>query len=432
MKERFIAIYKNATYRTVATYVFVLFFSRGVSFLLLPLFTNPRFLTPADNGMLSIFSSNMILLTPFISLGLVQSSSRDFFAKNEEQFKKSFTQNLVIAFGMMLLMIGLLLIFKDYFNHKLHISGSLIFIIPLLIYLTLFNDMFLTILRNKNEVKLFSITNMAKTILEYGASVVLVVLVLAGWYGRVGGIIIAAVAINLVSLYYLWKKQYLKLDLNVKHIIEELKFSVPIILFQLCVFMLGLSNKAFLSLFKIDTAEIGIYAIATIFGAMVGGFSYGASYYTQPQLYKAFKQEGVSYQVFKPHLIRFIKLLSFITVGCVITVLVLYYFFINKLYIKGMGYFFVGAAASYLWAINNFYFQVLIYSKWNRKMLYLTLCSLLLSFSIRYTLVKYWGIWGDAWSTLLCTLVFSGLIFIFLNKFIGSKNGNRTAEIPGI
>ncbi len=122
MKERFIAIYKNATYRTVATYVFVLFFSRGVSFLLLPLFTNPRFLTPADNGMLSIFSSNMILLTPFISLGLVQSSSRDFFAKNEEQFKKSFTQNLVIAFGMMLLMIGLLLIFKDYFNHKLHIS----------------------------------------------------------------------------------------------------------------------------------------------------------------------------------------------------------------------------------------------------------------------------------------------------------------------
>lgn len=429
MKEKIIAIFKNTTYRSVATYVIVLFFSRGVSFLLLPLFTNPKYLTPEDNGMLSFFSSNMILLTPFITLGLVQSSSRDFFAKDEGHFKKSFTQNLIIAFGMMLMVIGILLLFSNYFNQKLHINGYLVFIIPFLIYLTLFNDMFLTILRNKNEVRFFAVVNICKTILEYGASVALVVFMLKGWYGRVGGIIIAAVLINFVSLYYLWKKKYLDFGFNIKHIIEELKFSVPIILFQLCVFMLGLSNKAFLSFFEIDKAEIGIYAIATIFGAMVGGFSYGASYYTQPQLYKAFKDEGVNYKVFKPHLIRFIKLLSLITLGCVAMVLVLYYYFVDKLYLKGMGYFFVGAAASYLWAINNFYFQVMIYSKWNRKMLYLTLISLLLSFCTRFLLVKYFGIWGDVWSTLLSTIFFTILIFIFLNKFIGQKKSNPPTVI---
>ena len=429
MKERLISIYKNTTYRTVATYVFVLFFSRGVSFLLLPLFTNPKYLTPADNGMLSIFSSNLILLTPFITLGLVQSSSRDFFAIDEESFKKSFTQNIIIALVMMVLVIGFLLLFKDYFNNKLHINGMLLFIIPLLIYLTLFNDMFLTILRNKNEVRFFSIINICKTILEYGASVLLVVFLYKGWYGRVGGIIVAALTINFISLFYLWKKQYLRFDFKLKHISEELKFSFPIILFQLCVFMLGLSNKAFLAFFKIDEAEIGIYAIATIFGAMVGGFSYGASYYTQPQLYKAFKEEGISYTVFKPHLLRFIKLVSIITLGCIITVLFLYYFFINKLYIKGIGYFFVGAAASYLWSINNFYFQVLIYSKWNRKMLYLTVLSLLLSFTTRFIMVKYFGIWGDVWSTFLSTVFFTVLIFIFLNSFIRQKEKINTTVI---
>ncbi|MGB2996173.1 MAG: oligosaccharide flippase family protein, partial [Ferruginibacter sp.] len=222
MKERLISIYKNTTYRTVATYVFVLFFSRGVSFLLLPLFTNPKYLTPADNGMLSIFSSNLILLTPFITLGLVQSSSRDFFAKDEESFKKSFTQNIIIALVMMVFVIGFLLLFKNYFNNKLHINGMLLFIIPLLIYLTLFNDMFLTILRNKNEVRFFSIINICKTILEYGASVLLVVFLYKGWYGRVGGIIVAALTINFISLFYLWKKQYLRFDFKLKHISEEI------------------------------------------------------------------------------------------------------------------------------------------------------------------------------------------------------------------
>ncbi|HQW94032.1 MAG TPA: hypothetical protein PKY28_13075, partial [Ferruginibacter sp.] len=61
---------KNAVndpvYRSVGKYVFTNFFSKGVSFLLIPLFTNPKFLTPTDNGVLSLFTSNMILIAPII------------------------------------------------------------------------------------------------------------------------------------------------------------------------------------------------------------------------------------------------------------------------------------------------------------------------------------------------------------------------------
>ena len=79
---------KNPVYRSVATYIFTNFFSKGVSFILIPLFTNPKYLTPTDNGLLSLFSSNMILLAPFISLGMIQSSAADYFKKSNRKYYK--------------------------------------------------------------------------------------------------------------------------------------------------------------------------------------------------------------------------------------------------------------------------------------------------------------------------------------------------------
>ena len=72
-------------------YTFTNFFAKGVSFLLIPLFTNPKYLTPADNGLLSLFSSSVVFLMPFISLGLVQSASTDFFKLDKKEFKDFFT-----------------------------------------------------------------------------------------------------------------------------------------------------------------------------------------------------------------------------------------------------------------------------------------------------------------------------------------------------
>ena len=39
---------KNPAYKSVATYIFTNFFSKGISLLLIFVFTNPKYLTPAE------------------------------------------------------------------------------------------------------------------------------------------------------------------------------------------------------------------------------------------------------------------------------------------------------------------------------------------------------------------------------------------------
>ena len=77
--------YKNPALKSMGIYTVTNFFGKGLSFLLLPLFTNPKYLSPADNGLLSLFSQATIFVLPFINLGVLQSASVDYFKLDKKK-----------------------------------------------------------------------------------------------------------------------------------------------------------------------------------------------------------------------------------------------------------------------------------------------------------------------------------------------------------
>src|SRR5664279_3347597 len=89
-------IRKNIVGRSIGIYTFTNFFTKGISFLLVPLFTNPAYLTAGDNGFLSLFNSSINFLIPFISMGLVQSASTDYFKLNTSAFRDFFTTSFIL------------------------------------------------------------------------------------------------------------------------------------------------------------------------------------------------------------------------------------------------------------------------------------------------------------------------------------------------
>ena len=171
---------KNPAYRSVATYIFTNFFSKGISLLLIPVFTNPLYLTPADNGVLSLFSSNLMLMAPFIGLGMIQSSSADFFRKSREDFSRSFTSNFVISFSLTLVAVFVLYLFRDMLQQKFDLPVSFVYIIPFLAFLIFCGEQLFALIRNRNEVKNFANGGITKAIIEYGVSVALVVFFFLG------------------------------------------------------------------------------------------------------------------------------------------------------------------------------------------------------------------------------------------------------------
>jgi O-antigen/teichoic acid export membrane protein len=83
-----------------------------------------------------------------------------------------------------------------------------------------------------------------------------------------------------------------------------------------------------------------------------------------------------------------------------------------------MKYFFVVALQAFIWALNYFIFLFLLYHKEKRRILKVALISIVCSIAINTVLVKYFLIWGDALSSLINTLIFSGLVIFFTKNII--------------
>lgn len=419
---------KNPAYRSVATYIFTNFFSKGVSFLLIPLFTNPKYLTPTDNGLLSLFSSNMILLAPFITLGMIQSSAADYFKKTKEDFSASLTGNFFIGAALALIATLLLFIFQGTLREKFDFPVSFVYILPGLAFLTFTGELLFALIRNRNEVNNYAATGISKSVIEYSVSVILIVFFFTGWMGRIWGIAISLIAVNLYSIWYYTRNGDINFSFRVSHVWEEIKFGVPVLIFQLCVFMLGATNKLFLAIFNVDKHDLGIYAIASILGAMMGTIAQSILLYVQPQLYKSLSEGDTSTASLKRHFFRYLKLLCFFAAICVGIVVFCYYLLINKIYLSGLPYFFIVAASSFIWALNYFLFLFLLYYKKKRTILMVALISITCSITVNIILVKNYLILGDALSGLVNTLIFSGIIVIVVRRLIKNNFGNSSVK----
>ncbi len=408
----------NSAYKSVGKYVFTNFFAKGVSFLLIPLFTNPKFLTPTDNGVLSLFASNMILIAPLITLGMIQSSTADYFKKSKEDFSASFTSNFFIAAIMTILAMSGLYIFKEALWEKFGLPTSFIFIIPALSFLIFCSEQLFALVRNRNEVNRYAVMGISKSLVEYSLSVILVVFFFTGWVGRIWGIAISLIAINLLGVWYYVKNGYIRFSFQKHQVWDELKFGVPIFVFQLCVFMLGATNKLFLAIFNVDKYELGIYAIACILGTMVGTIAQSILLYVQPQLYRSISSGEATYQSVKRIFFNYIKMLTVLSLLCIGVAVFAYYFLIDKIYFPGIKYFFVVAVQAFIWALNYFVFLFLLYHKEKRKILKVALISIVCSITINIFMVKHFMIWGDALSSLMNTIIFSGLVIFFTKNII--------------
>ncbi|MGB5006442.1 MAG: hypothetical protein WBO39_05850 [Ferruginibacter sp.] len=427
---------KNAVndpvYRSVGKYVFTNFFAKGVSFLLIPLFTNPKYLTPADNGVLSLFASNMILIAPLITLGMIQSSTADYFKKTKDDFAASFTTNFFIAAIMTMLSTAALYMFKDALWEKFELPVSFIFIIPALSFLVFCSEQLFALVRNRNEVNRYAIMGISKSMIEYGLSVVLVVFFFTGWVGRIWGIAVSLIAVNLLGVWYYVKNGYMQFSFQRNRVWDELKFGLPIVVFQLCVFMLGATNKLFLAIFNVDKYELGIYAIACILGTMVGTVAQSILLYVQPQLYKSISTGTATRDSVKRIFFNYLKMLTVLSLACMAVAVFAYYFLINKIYLPGIKYFFVVAVQAFIWALNYFIFLFLLYHKEKRKILKVALISIVCSVAINIFMVKHFMIWGDALSSLVNTVIFSVLVIFFTKDIIRQTLDKHAGEPAGV
>src|SRR5665213_3313295 len=123
--------YNSPALKSMGIYTITNFFGKGLSFLLLPLFTNPKYLSPADNGLLSLFSQAIIFILPLINLGILQSASADYFKLDKNKFKDFCTTGFTMSVSMAVLAFIIFFFARNFLYKEFSFPPIFIWAIPL-------------------------------------------------------------------------------------------------------------------------------------------------------------------------------------------------------------------------------------------------------------------------------------------------------------
>ncbi len=409
---------KNTDLKSVGIYTFTNFFAKGASFLLLFIFTNPKYITPGENGLLSLFSNSMLFLMPFLSMGIIHSTGTDFFKLDKKEFRNFFTTGFILPLIVMAVSAVLLFLFREHLRVTYGFPYMFVWLIPFITFFTFCNEQLLSLARNNNEPVNYLKANVSRTFLELGLSVVLVVFFAWRWKGRIAGILVAYFLLTLYALYYFLKKGYLFGSVKKKYLYSELVYAVPIIVMQVSIFAMYASDKFFLSNFTNDNNEtVGVYSVACVFASVIILFCNALLQFVLPKIYATLSGNNIDYRSIKNFFLLYLAANTAMTLIIIVLIPFIYNHFINPKYHAALTYSYILCIGYFLWAISYFFYSFLLYYKRKRKILALSLCNIVVSLSCNYFFISRWHAKGAATGVCLCYLIVFIITLLFTRQY---------------
>lgn len=423
-KDIFLKYQKSPELKSLGLYTFTNFFGKGVAFLLLPYFT--LVLTKSDIGLISLFSSSIIFLMPFISMGVLQSASTDYFKLNKTDFRDYFTSSLLLPIGVFVLSLGMFYLFQNNLIKEYSFPHSFIWLIPVVTFLSFISQHVINLIRNEEKPKLFMVAVLGRLLIEISLAIIFISGLKMAWQGRIIGIAVSFGVFNLYAFYYFISKKYLFGKIKKQVIKEELIFSLPIIIMQCSVFCMNYSDVFFLSRFTTDNnAEVGVYSIACIFASVILTLSSALLQYVHPKIFRSLSEPVINYAAIRKNFMLYTGIMTGGLLVLLAFVPLAYKFVIPGNYTAGLHYYYLLCIGYFFWGIAYLFFSFLLYFKQKKKIIFLSATFMIISLTSNYFFIKSMASWGAALSVfssyaivLLLTLVFTykQMRFLFEKK----------------
>jgi O-antigen/teichoic acid export membrane protein len=388
--------FQSETFKSIGIYTIAGFLNKGIAFLFLPLLT--AYLQPSDYGIVTLFSNAIALITPFISLSVITSVSTDYFKYDKASFRTYFSSVLLLPVLSTVIVSIFLLIIGNRMAAYLEVPVQYLYALPVLALAGFFFELLLTLLRNRNKPVFFAFLTVTKTIFEIAGSALLIIVVSMGWRGRVLGWLITGVLLILYALYYFNKNEYLTKKVDPRYLPGELKYSIPIIVNQFAIFIIMSSDKFFIAKY-LNTEEVGIYGVAGQFAFIAFAVSASMIMFFNPYLYKALseKDEKKKKEISR-RIVKFVTLMFFICIVIALITPLLYQFFINGKYHRGMPYVKWILLAYFFWFVYWLLLGFLYFYKLKKTILIISALSITLAVVLNYLLIPKYGTIGAIYS----------------------------------
>ncbi len=409
-------IKKYPAVKSIGVFTFINFFTKGISFLLLIIYTQPRFITPAENGLLNLFSSSILFLMPFLSMGILLSTGTDFYKMEKKAFSNFFTTTMLLPLSVLLLSGIAFFLCRHWLGNVYGFPLSFALLIPLITFLIYINEQLTTLMRLNNELRKFAGTGLVKIVLEFGLSVVLVVFFAMRWEGRLTGIVVAYVLLGIYAFWYFYKKGYLSGAFHWEYIRAELIYAIPTLAMQVSIFSLNTADKFMLARFSGSNEIVGVYGVTGTFVTVITIFCSAYLAYLFPSVYQLLAMPVIDYKKIKKGFLNYLVIIIIVAVLVTAAIPAVYLLLINSKYHAALNYYYLLTLSALIWSISYYFYSFLLFYKEKRKLLALAIFTIVTSLSCVYFFTSRYGQTGAALGVLISYLFnFAGTCFFARN-----------------
>lgn len=262
----FLLSLKDKLFQGFAIYLGSSIVNKAIPFLLLPVLT--RYLSTEEYGILAIYQVMISFGMPVVGMNMQNNITRNFFRKSKEYIARLVFNLLVVLWFSSTFFLIFVAVYLTLGGEQFSIPERWLYALPLIAIMNMVNEFNLTILRNEKEAIKYGTFEITKTIFDLSITIVLIVVYLYGWEGRATGILVGTILIGMISLFRIWKNDYLLFKIDYKQIKEILIVSLPLIPHALGNAIITLSDRLFIDQ-MVSTSAVGIYTVGYQFGLIV-------------------------------------------------------------------------------------------------------------------------------------------------------------------
>lgn len=399
--------------KSTGIYTIAKVINSSIPFLLLPVMT--AYLTPSDYGVISMITTVVAFITPFVCLNLDSAIVRRYYYKDGSISEYIGTCILMVAI-LCLIVTFLLVIFGSILSDWVKFPTYVLWVIPVYCVFLLFKSIVLYNWQVKGEPIQFGLFSIISTILEVSIALVLIVRLGFNWQGRAISLLTAGFIMAIFSIIYLARNKMIKLTYSKEYGKHARNYGLGLVPHALGASLMVLSNRFFITnMVSID--ETGLYGVASSLSSVLSFVTLSFNNAYVPWLFERLSKndEKTNYQIVK---VTYAYLLFIVILGILAYLFILFVFpfFVNKSF---------SDASKYIpWLLAGYvfqggYFMMTNYIMYSEKTYYngaVTILSGVLSLIFNYILIKHYGAIGAAMAFTCTYVIYFILTWLVANK----------------
>jgi O-antigen/teichoic acid export membrane protein len=291
------------------------------------------YLTTEDYGLTTNFGVLSFLATVFFA-GIGAIINTKFYRVSKEELKEYLANVLLICNVLAVALCVVCLLLSDVIENALELPLYVQLLCVVSVWFSVFTSLNMTLWRFEERTFAFGAYQISQSALNCGCSVLLVVVFLMGWRGRVYSQVIASVVMGACSLFILSRRGYMSTNYSKKRIAEILNYGLPIVPYAMSFWLRNGASKVLLTN-MCDLSANGLYSVALTWTSIVTTLSSAFNNAYGPYLFKKLAGFDKSDTDCMDERIKLLKLIRLLTLGMILFVAASYvvsYIFITYVY----------------------------------------------------------------------------------------------------